>query len=84
MRLFRFSLPSRTAWAQQRDRDLEDYLDDVAGQLDTAAARLGDGTWELPLTLGGSWLWVDATGDLRISATAPTTDLDGAVVGTQA
>jgi hypothetical protein len=36
------------------------------------------------LRFGNNWLWVDATGDLRIRAgTAPTSDTDGTVVGTQ-
>jgi len=29
------------------------------------------------------YIWVDATGDLRIKSTAPTTDTDGTIVGTQ-
>lgn len=41
------------------------------------------GTFSDPMPLGGAYLWVDATGDLRIKSTAPTTDLDGTVVGTQ-
>ena len=32
---------------------------------------------------GNSYVWTDATGDLRIKSSAPTTDLDGTVVGTQ-
>lgn len=44
---------------------------------------LSAGTYDKPLGLGGYFLWVDATGDLRIKSTAPTTDLDGTVVGTQ-
>ena len=35
------------------------------------------------LILNGSYLWVDATGDLRIKTSAPTGDTDGTVVGTQ-
>jgi hypothetical protein len=35
------------------------------------------------LVLRGNFLWVDATGDLRISPTAPGSDLAGTVVGTQ-
>lgn len=35
------------------------------------------------LVIGTTHLWVDATGDLRIKASAPTTDLDGTVVGSQ-
>lgn len=33
--------------------------------------------------LGAYYLWVDAAGKLRIKSTAPTTDLDGTIVGTQ-
>lgn len=35
------------------------------------------------IRLRGSYLWVDATGDLRIKASAPSSDTDGTVVGTQ-
>lgn len=43
-----------------------------------------DGTWNGGrLQLGGYHLWVDATGDLRMKSGAPTSDLDGAVVGGQ-
>ena len=35
------------------------------------------------LVLGAYHLWVDATGDLRIKSSAPTSDGDGTVVGTQ-
>jgi len=35
------------------------------------------------LMFGTYNLWVDATGKLRIKSSAPTTDLDGTVVGTQ-
>lgn len=35
------------------------------------------------MRLGAYHLWVDATGDLRIKSSAPTSDTDGTVVGTQ-
>jgi hypothetical protein len=35
------------------------------------------------LILGSYYLWVDATGDLRIKSGAPASDTDGTVVGTQ-
>lgn len=35
------------------------------------------------LIIRGNHLWVDATGDLRIKSSAPTSDTDGTVVGTQ-
>lgn len=41
------------------------------------------GTWDNPRRMGPAFLWVDATGDLRVSNTAPTSDTDGTIVGTQ-
>jgi len=35
------------------------------------------------IELSGNYLWVDSTGDLRISTTYPTTDTSGVVVGSQ-
>lgn len=35
------------------------------------------------LLLGSSYIWVDATGDMRISLTSPDADTSGAVVGSQ-
>lgn len=35
------------------------------------------------LILRGYYIWVDATGDLRINSGAPSSDTDGTVVGTQ-
>lgn len=35
------------------------------------------------LIIGSYHLWVDATGDLRIKASAPLSDTDGDVVGAQ-
>ena len=61
------------ALLEQRDRELEDYL----------SGALGNGAWQAPLRLGVHRLWVDATGDLRIKSSIPTSDLDGTVVGTQ-
>lgn len=43
-----------------------------------------DGTWNGSHYMFGAYhLWVDATGDLRIKSSAPTSDTDGAVVGAQ-
>lgn len=35
------------------------------------------------IVLRGNYLWVDATGDLRIHTSAPGSDTAGTVVGTQ-
>lgn len=45
--------------------------------------RNDDVTGNVVLRLGGSYIWVDATGDLRIKTSAPTSDTDGNVVGGQ-
>jgi hypothetical protein len=36
-----------------------------------------------PLRLGGYYLWIDASGRLRIKNGVPTSDTDGTIVGTQ-
>ena len=41
------------------------------------------GSWQDPKLFGTYSVWVDSTGNLRIKATAPTSDTDGTVVGTQ-
>ena len=51
--------------------------------LDTRLA-LANSAWDKnQLTLGAYYLWVDATGRLRIKSGAPVSDTDGTVVGTQ-
>lgn len=47
------------------------------------AAVVFAGTWDKPIWLGSNRLWVDSTGKLRIKATAPTSDTDGTIVGSQ-
>lgn len=48
------------------------------------AVRVGDGVWNgRPLRLGNWFFWVDASGNFRIKGSAPTSDTDGTVVGTQ-
>lgn len=50
----------------------------------SSGVELIDSAWDYnPLILGSYYLWVDATGDLRIKSGAPTFDTDGTVVGTQ-
>jgi hypothetical protein len=69
--------PSTTDVTLQRNA--ADRLDMGAGD----SFRV-DGTWNGGRLLLGSYhLWVDATGDLRIKSSAPTSDTDGTVVGTQ-
>lgn len=44
----------------------------------------GNGAWDGEhIVLGAYHLWIDSTGDFRIKSSAPTSDTDGTVVGTQ-
>lgn len=55
-------------------------------EIDDGDLILGDGAWDgQRIQLGADqYLWVDSTGDLRIKVgSAPTSDTDGTVVGTQ-
>ena len=50
----------------------------------TAGLQLVASNWNYnPLRIGANYLWVDATGKLRIKNGAPAFDVDGTVVGTQ-
>jgi len=53
--------------------------------IDGSGSGLTNGTWDVnPFRLGAHWLWVDTSFRLRIkTSTAPTSDTDGVVVGTQ-
>jgi hypothetical protein len=47
--------------------------------------KVTGGTWNTShLKLGAHHLWVDASGRLRMKSSAPTSDMDGTVVGAQA
>lgn len=41
------------------------------------------GVYTDPQKWGSFWLWIDATGDLRVHNAKPTADNNGTVVGTQ-
>lgn len=57
---------------------------DSAGNNVQILTSAGVSTWEKGhLQLGAYHLWVDSTGDLRIKSSAPVSDTDGTIVGTQ-
>lgn len=57
---------------------------DIEVQQEGGDFIVSTGAWDAGLfRLGSYHLWVDATGDLRIKNGAPTSDLDGTVVGAQ-
>jgi len=68
------------AYHDQLNRILSLYLSRAFTEVTTDKEGTWDGTH---LVMGVYHLWIDATGDLRIKSSAPTTDLDGTVVGTQ-
>lgn len=52
--------------------------------IDNQHLRINNGAWDGGhLILGSYHLWIDGTGDLRIKSSAPSSDTDGTVVGTQ-
>jgi hypothetical protein len=61
------------------ERKSADLLGMTAGDSFSIDGTYNGGT----LRLRNSYLWVDGSGRLRIKATAPTSDTDGTVVGTQ-
>lgn len=59
------------------------YADTLAMPIGDSFRFVGGGWNNGNLQLGTHFIWVDATGDLRIKNGAPASDLDGTVIGTQ-
>jgi hypothetical protein len=67
------------------------YFERISSAATEKMAVKNDGTVEIDgggyntghLVLGAYHLWVDSTGDLRMKNSAPTSDTDGSIVGTQ-
>jgi len=81
-------IPALPIAPEEYSRQYHDQLNRILTQyfLRTTAevAANKDGTWDgTHLVMGIYHFWVDAAGKLRIKSSAPTTDLDGVVVGTQ-
>ena len=58
-------------------------LTEIARITNAGNLKLG-GTWNTAhFELGIYHIWVDSTGDLRIKSSAPISDTDGSVIGTQ-
>ena len=75
--------------AQLTDEDREQVnavqlaLQGILGQMTEAIVKIQGINLQNKLLLGGYQIWVDAQGKLRIKNGAPTSDIDGTVVGTQ-
>lgn len=54
-----------------------------AGTVEFGVQRIDDTNDDVCIYLGGSYLWIDSTGDLRIHTSSPTSDTAGVVVGSQ-
>jgi hypothetical protein len=71
---------SETDRFTRRLADMERQIGDLQR---TTQRRLG-GAWNSThIILGAYHLWIDATGRLRVKSSAPVSDTDGTVVGTQ-
>ncbi len=63
---------------------LNQRLTEVLRTQATEIKRMQGSAWNGYHPVMGSYhLWIDATGDLRIKSSFPTSDLDGTVIGTQ-
>jgi predicted Fe-Mo cluster-binding NifX family protein len=52
--------------------------------LTSAGTKINNSNWDGRHLLLGSWhIWIDASGRLRMKASAPTTESDGVIIGTQ-
>jgi len=56
----------------------------TSGFMYTPLGRSVSGGYSKAFKLGTAYLWVDATGSLRVKSTAPSSDTDGVTVGSQA
>lgn len=94
IRLFRNTKSTDTAVWQLYQPGTANVQHRLGGLTDTLLNQLGGNVIVGNSTTGGAWntghlrlgpyrLWVDSTGDLRIKGSAPTSDTDGTVVGTQ-
>jgi hypothetical protein len=61
----------------------DDWLGLMRGLRRVMADLESQGAWENPRRMGTAYLWVDATGVLRVNTAKPTSDTDGTIVGTQ-
>lgn len=76
--------PATTPGERRADFDLLRRIAKLEAAVAVLTERTEYGAWDdNPLRLGTAYVWVDGTGDLRIKATAPASDTDGTVVGTQ-
>ena len=56
----------------------------ATGMINAPGGLYAEGKWDNGvIQLGGHRLWVDSTGKLRIKNSAPTSDTDGTIVGSQ-
>lgn len=70
-------------WADPPKDDWTTLNQGIRALVKKLVTRVGNGTWDSPLTLNGASVWVDGSGKLRLKTSAPANDTDGTVVGTQ-
>jgi hypothetical protein len=81
--MINISLPIVSASPRYAD-DLNWALTRTLREMAAEINKMKGSAWDGPHPILGAYhLWIDATGDLRIKSSTPTTDLDGTIVGTQ-
>ena len=66
------------------DTFTDNLVDGIGFSTKSGKTKVCTGTWDNgPMLMGNYYLWVDGAGKLRIKNGAPSSDLDGVVVGTQ-
>jgi hypothetical protein len=75
----RLPIPT-TPYESALNTQLNQYLTDIYNKL---AQQQGDKWNSYHPVMGKYHLWIDATGDLRMKASQPTSDTDGQVIGVQ-
>lgn len=74
-------LPQPTnAYESALNVQLNQYLNQLFNRIEQQQGSKWNG---LHPVMGSYHLWIDSTGDLRIKASQPTSDTDGAIVGVQ-
>jgi len=77
-----FDLPSPDSPNYKADLDIK--LREILRSMAVELNRASGSDWNSFHPIMGAYhLWIDATGDLRIKSSVPTSDTDGAIVGVQ-
>ena len=71
---------ANTAYERALNTQLTQYLNQLFNRIEQQQGSAWNGLHPI---MGKYHLWIDATGDLRIKDSQPTSDTDGTIVGVQ-